>query len=89
MSNKPKINKVLSELNCPKCGDQFERRSHRTIGPKQLKAEYYFSEWDYCRQCRHIQHYEKYKVYKDSLARENFNSWEEEQGKLDFIKNLS
>ena len=80
--------KKVSEIRCPKCHDFFERRSHRTIGPKQLKLDYYFSEWDYCKACKHCQHYEKYKVYNTTLARENFNSWEEEQGRLNFLKSI-
>jgi hypothetical protein len=48
---------------CPRCGSLLETRTHKNITPKQLKQQYYFSQWDACPKCGFIQLYEKYKVF--------------------------
>lgn len=42
---------------CPKCSNEMERREHTS----RPKTEYFYTEWDYCKNCKHVQHYEKYK----------------------------
>jgi uncharacterized protein with PIN domain len=55
-------------VNCPKCNELMERRKHKTITPKMLRKEYYFTEWDVCRKCHHIQLYEEYKQLTSTIV---------------------
>jgi hypothetical protein len=49
--------------NCPNCFPtiKMERREH--INTSIIKTNYYFTEWDYCRNCKLVKLYEKYKVF--------------------------
>lgn len=51
---------------CPCCNNPMQRRTHASIGEKQLKKAYYYKEWDYCSPCRYVQHYEKFKVFNNN-----------------------
>lgn len=70
ISRKGKVRKnvvVLTNesLPCRKCKKPMQRRAHEHILEKQLRKNYYFTEWDYCLTCHAIYQYEQYKVYNN------------------------
>jgi len=78
--------KVLSKImDCPKCRQKMERRTHKEITDKVLAQAYYYSEWDYCTSCNHVQHYEQYKTYNKNDKGIYSKGCEEESERLNFI----
>tara|TARA_R110000868_G_scaffold138814_1_gene353266 strand:- start:255 stop:575 length:321 start_codon:yes stop_codon:yes gene_type:complete len=53
---------------CPRCNHISQAREHKSISPKQLQAQYYYSRWYYClnRNCQTtVFSFEADKVYND------------------------
>lgn len=59
--------------SCPRCKSNMEVRQHDKLRPKQKKAPYYFSQWDYCTRCNYIKLYEDKKVWNNGLKRDSKN----------------
>ena len=90
---KKKRHTVIGEgIKCPRCDAQTETRVHDILREKQLKAPYYFSQWDYCTGCNYIQLYEKYKVLNNGQAYSEYKKrkqeWEEHNDQISFIKSI-
>lgn len=74
---KIKVKKVIVIGNgepCPSCRKPMQRRKHGT----EPKTNYFYTEWDYCRECCHVQHYEKYKS----------SDWREDERQQSFFRDL-
>lgn len=74
LSNKAIV--IGNGKDCPKCKKPMDRKKH-PLHWKNTK-NYYYTEWDHCKNCQHIQHYEEFKS----------GQWKEAEEQESFFKNL-
>lgn len=75
---------------CPRCGGELYTKTHTKQQTGYLKKNYYFSQWEKCRNCSYVLFDEQFKVYPNSEKAKNFKLWEETK-ELDqeFLRKIS